>query len=191
MGESVQVGFSSRTMYFDKEYSGLFLNVIGNAELSSDGLPVTEDSAKSIIQKAINSTLGTIGSKGVSYKDLMSETQAITEGVSDLLKGFGFNLVSFQINSILPDEESQNFIQSKELNQQVQNMTPEEINKKMQEAMAQARAADPVTAAALDNIAAQQPAFQQQAATPQVEPNYPKFCPNCGTPTIGKNFCGE
>ena len=116
------------------------------------------------------------GNQNASYKAIQSDVEGISNACINVLQNKGFTVLNFVINSIGPDQHSLEMIDKIDKLKAMANMSPEEQAKKYQEAMQ----------AAQQTLAAQQ-AVQQNQSTGQA--GYPKFCPNCGTPTTGSNFC--
>lgn len=165
----MKVNFEGKVPYFDVEYSHVFVVVKGEADLTASFFTGDEKSLKmgsDIVKTSVAVPLAKISGEKVSVKNLEAEIPRIIEGAKEAIEKNIVTVESLTIESIKLAPEDEARIQMIDKNKQIQSMSPDEINalnqKAMQEAMAQA------------------------AAMP-----YPKFCPNCGTPTTGGNFCGE
>ncbi len=176
----MKVNFEGKVPYFDVEYSHVFVVVKGEADLTASFFTGDEKSLKmgsDIVKTSVAVPLAKISGEKVSVKNLEAEIPRIIEGAKEAIEKNIVTVESLTIESIKLAPEDEARIQMIDKNKQIQSMSPEEINalgqKTMQEAMAQAASQAQVTSPA-------------PAAMP-----YPKFCPNCGTPTTGGNFCGE
>ena len=174
---AVKVEFNEQVIYRDAEYTMVFMIVNAEAQVTRDGYDENDEQiapmAKSGIQTGIMREMSNLEREGVSCKELTNQIPRINEGVSALLAKDGFNVVSFNVISIEPTPDAQEMINMRDRTKSVAQMGPEEMARMQQEAMAQA--------------AAQQAA--PAGAAPAAASNYPKFCPECGTPTTGSNFC--
>ena len=169
---AVKVDFSEQVIFKDAEYSILFLIVNAVGEVTRNGYDENDEQiapmAKQSIQTGIMREMSNLEKEGVPFKALSNQLQRINENVSAFLVKDGFNVVSFNVISIEPTPDAQEMINMRDKTASVAQMSPDNIANLQQEAMAQAAAMQ-----------------QAQAATS----NYPKFCPECGTPTTGSNFC--
>ncbi|SEQ32863.1 hypothetical protein SAMN02910369_01576 [Lachnospiraceae bacterium NE2001] len=188
----MKVNFESKVPYYDVDYLQVYVIVKGEADLTASFFTGDEKSVKmasDVVKTSLSIPLSKISGERVSVKNLEPEIPRIIEGAKEAIEKNIVTVESLTIESIKIAPESEQHIQMVDRSKQVQTMSPEEINalsqKAMQEAMAQAAAQSP--AAGQIPTATQSPISGQ---IPTAMP-YPKFCPNCGTPTTGGNFCGE
>ncbi len=168
LGQAFNVAFEEKMMYPDKEFHNVFLTVKAEINLSHPDRAGDETSAKyvtSIVKLELGEQLRRIGDTGVSYKDLMAYAPNIAGGCNAKLQEEGYTVNGFMISSIELDPALKDSILRME---QLKQMTPDDINRKLQEA---------------------QQATTQMAAEVPVQTSYPKFCTSCGTPTTGSKFC--
>ena len=114
----------------------------------------------------LSDRLHAISDEKKSYKELPACFPALAEACAAKLTEEGYTVHGFNILSMELDPKIKEAVERMEM---MKSMTPEDIGRKMAEA--------------------QQAAMQAVQAQQTAVPTYPKFCPNCGTPTTGTNFC--
>ena len=186
-GEAFKVIFSVDVSFVDPEYRSLSILINGETEVVSADWSGDESSVKyvtTIIKNTIMDEIMRFGDQNASYKAIQSDVEGISNACINVLQNKGFTVLNFVINSIGPNQRSLEMIDKIDKLKAMANMSPEEHAKRYQEAMQ----------AAQQTLAMQQASVTQQTLTSQQnqstgQAGYPKFCPNCGTPTTGSNFC--
>jgi len=168
---AVVVSFSERVHLFTGENTNQFLTVSGQGEVGHSSLDMDEGTIK-LVKKVIQSAAMNHFRKkpDISMDQLAAEIPEISKECAAQLTAQGFEVQSLIVNSIAPDEES-----NAQLKQQLQaviaeTMISNDISPNSTEAQLRAMGVGPM----------------QGLSQPS---NYPKFCPGCGTPTKGENFC--
>ena len=169
MGQPFGVAYEEKMMYRDPEHRSLFL--IAKAEITVSHPNRTGDESgikfvTIIVNSELSDRLHAISDEKKSYKELPACFPALAEACAAKLTEEGYTVHGFNILSMELDPKIKEAVERMEM---MKSMTPEDIGRKMAEA--------------------QQAAMQAVQAQQTAVPTYPKFCPNCGTPTTGTNFC--
>ena len=185
LGQPFGVAFEEKVMYPDAKYHNLFLVVKADINVSNPERPGDETSMRyvtTIVRLELGEQLNRIGNMGISYKALPEYAPGIASACAEKLQENGFTVNGFNIYSIDIDPEIKDSILKME---QLSQMTPEDLNKKLMEAQQAAMQMAKETGTPIpDSISA-------GVSTPPTSSavSYPKFCTNCGMPTTGSKFC--
>ena len=181
--QPVTVDFSERVPIFDKSNMTIFYIASGQTSIAHTSWDM-DDSIIKIVKQTIQMVVKDyLQSKpDLTYENYANEIPAISEACVKKLTETRFEVQSFNITSIVPDEASMAMLRNMENTMKVQQMSPEDLAKKMAEEQMKAMQMMGMPGGA-----------QPAATTPEApaQANYPKFCPNCGTKTVGSKFCGN
>mgnify|MGYP002857262024 CR=1 FL=1 len=170
---SFNVGFEVESNYADPDYRYIGVKVIGEVTVSSndhDGSEQDQKYVKDITSLAIMDVLPELSRENISYRDLIMHKDRILSAVSESFTSKNITVTSFSLMNIVPDEDSGKMIEQMDKMNTISKMSPEELVKIQQEQMAAVEA-------------------MKEGATVTT---FPKFCPNCGTPTGGTGkFCSS
>ena len=217
-----KVNFEQMVNVFDPVYSSLRLNVTGNAEVSCADRSGDESDVRfvnMIIGDALMDECVRVVDAGTSFKDLVSKSDAICQGVGNALAVKDITLKSFSLTGVEPDALSKQGIELRDKMNAAKTMTAADYAKKIEEAQKAAQAkldsmtpeerlkaqAEAQKAIAADAAARQKTMAQVKAIHDAVEKGaisgaeagvqafvpLKKFCPNCGAPRGNGRFCSK
>lgn len=206
------VKFGIDSSYSDPEYRFIYVKTIGQAEVSCDdreGSERDQEYVKSLIGLAVMETLSSLSAEQVSYKHLVSHKDRFISAVKEQFAPKNITLSSFALMNVTPDEKSREMMAKADKMKEMSKMTPEELAKKQQEAMEEAKrrwdALSPEEKArieaetkrkadeAVKQMKEAQALAQKMAAPMAASAQAPvkKFCGNCGSPANGGKFCSN
>jgi hypothetical protein len=119
------VDFSEQIIYYDKNYSGVFIVIDGKAEITSADFKGDAKSilyVKNIIGQALSQHLQICSSKGKSYKRLEEEIPALKEACVFELMQKHFDVYNFSITSVVQNDDNLKTIDKLDLSKVMADM---------------------------------------------------------------------
>lgn len=137
-----KVVFSQTIPYIDPDYRSIYLDIAGEASVSSTDREGSESDVQfvqTMIIAAIQEQISKYSNEFVSHKDLPAKANVMGQAVAAELGARNMTLNGFSITNIAPDEKSMQRINDVSKAQSFAAMSPQEQMKIMEEANRQAQ----------------------------------------------------